>query len=149
MEIERALSSAGIDLPEPPAEKGLYEAVTVVDRSVYVSGQLPVEGGELAHEGRLGDEVPVDEGREAARLCALNALALMRREDPRMDPLITKVEGFVASTPGFWDHPEVVNGASEVFVELFGRKGKHARIAVGVSSLPLNAPVEIAVEARL
>jgi enamine deaminase RidA (YjgF/YER057c/UK114 family) len=111
---------------------------------VYTSGQLPLEAGKLARTGKVGDEVSPEEGKAMARICALNALAavnaLVGVDAVRQ---VVKVVGFVASAPGFNGQPGVVNGASELLAEVFGDKGVHARSAVGVSELPLDAPVEV------
>jgi enamine deaminase RidA (YjgF/YER057c/UK114 family) len=111
---------------------------------VYTSGQLPFESGKLARTGKVGDEVSPEEGKAMARICALNALAavdaLVGIDAVRQ---VVKVVGFVASAPGFNGQPGVVNGASDLLAEVFGDKGVHARSAVGVSELPLDAPVEV------
>jgi enamine deaminase RidA (YjgF/YER057c/UK114 family) len=111
---------------------------------VYTSGQLPLEAGKLARTGKVGDEVSPEEGKAMARICALNALAAVNAL-VGVDAVkqVVKVVGFVASAPGFNGQPGVVNGASELLAEVFGDKGVHARSAVGVSELPLDAPVEV------
>lgn len=111
---------------------------------VYTSGQLPMEGGRLARTGKVGADVSPDEGKALARICALNALAAVDSL-VGLDSVtrVVKVVGFVASAPGFNGQPSVVNGASDLFAEVFGDKGTHARSAVGVAELPLDAPVEV------
>jgi enamine deaminase RidA (YjgF/YER057c/UK114 family) len=111
---------------------------------VYTSGQLPLEAGKLARTGKVGDEVSPEEGKAMARICALNALAAVNAL-VGVDAVkqVVKVVGFVASAPGFIGQPGVINGASELLAEVFGDKGVHARSAVGVSELPLDAPVEV------
>lgn len=146
MDVERTLHDLGHELPEPAESKGVYEPITVTSREVFVSGQLPLRDGELASEGRVAEDVSVEEAREAAELCGLNALALMHRENVLDEVVISRVEGYVAAPPGFHDHPAVVNGASELLVEVLGDRGRHARIAVGSPSLPLDAPVEVSLE---
>jgi enamine deaminase RidA (YjgF/YER057c/UK114 family) len=111
---------------------------------VYTSGQLPIEGGKLAGTGKVGGEVSPEEGKALARICALNALAAVGSVvDIDAVARVVKVVGFVASAPGFNGQPSVVNGASDLLAEVFGDNGVHARSAVGVSELPLDAPVEV------
>jgi enamine deaminase RidA (YjgF/YER057c/UK114 family) len=112
---------------------------------VYTSGQLPTVDGKLLAVGKVGDEVGATDAAGLARTCALNALAAAASAAGGLDQIrrIVKVTGFVASAPGFSGQPQVINGASELFIEVFGEDGKHARSAVGVAELPLNAPVEV------
>lgn len=149
MDVHRALQDRGLELPEPAESKGLYEPISVVGREVYVSGQLPLRDGELTHTGTVGRDVSVEEAAEAAEQCALNAFALLHAEDILDEVVVIKVEGYVASTPDFHRQPEVVNGASQLLVDLLGDRGRHTRIAVGAAALPLNSPVEISMEAVL
>jgi enamine deaminase RidA (YjgF/YER057c/UK114 family) len=111
---------------------------------LYVSGQLPTKDG-LVPTGRLGDGVTVDEAAPYARQCAINALAIVRGELGSLDAVkrVVRVGGFVASAPGFHDQPAVVNGASQLLIDVFGEAGKHARAAVGVAELPRGVPVEV------
>lgn len=117
----------------------------------FVSGQVPIEAGELLSAGRLGAELSVEQGQQAARRCALQALAALRDELGSLDRVaeIVKLDVFVASAPGFTDQPKVANGASDLFVEVFGDRGRHARAAVGVAELPLGASVELALVVRI
>src|SRR5208282_5176234 len=112
---------------------------------VYTSGQLPTVDGKLLAVGKVGGEVSVSDAAGLARTCALNALAAAASQAGGLDGIrrIVKVTGFVASAPGFGGQPQVVNGASELLIEVFGADGRHARSAVGVAELPLNAPVEV------
>lgn len=145
MGAEERLAEIGIVLPSPPAPAGAYVPVSVHGDTAFVSGQLPVGAdGRLAHTGRA-EEAGAERAEEAARLCAVNALAQLKAELGSLDRVsrIVRVAGFVNSGPGFGGHPAVVNGASDVFFRAFGRDGRHSRIAVGVSSLPLDATVEI------
>jgi enamine deaminase RidA (YjgF/YER057c/UK114 family) len=114
---------------------------------VWVSGQLPFVDGALPATGKVGAEVLPDTARELARTCALNALAAVRSEIGDLDRVqrVVKVVGYVASSPSFFGQPAVVNGASELLGEVFGDRGRHARSAVGVAALPLDAPVEVEV----
>jgi enamine deaminase RidA (YjgF/YER057c/UK114 family) len=138
------LGELGVVLPQVAAPLAAYVPAVRTGNLVYTSGQLPLQSGKLAHTGKVGHEVSPEEGKAMARICALNALAAV-------DALVgidavsqvVKVVGFVASAPGFNGQPGVVNGASELLGEVFGDKGVHARSAVGVSELPLDAPVEV------
>jgi enamine deaminase RidA (YjgF/YER057c/UK114 family) len=133
-------------LPPPPLPMGSYVAVTRVGSLLYTSGVLPMRDGKVAYTGALGGwDAKVEHGREAARLCVLNALSLVRHELGSLDRIrrIIKVTGFVSSAADFFEQPAVVNGASDFLVEHFGEAGKHVRSSVGVASLPANASVEL------
>ncbi|HEY6579858.1 MAG TPA: RidA family protein [Rubrobacter sp.] len=142
---EARLQELGIELPEVPAPAGAYVPATRAGSLVLTAGQLPFDGGELKLRGKVGDAVSVDEARGAARLCALNALAAAATVTGGLSGIsrIVKVTGFVASAPGFNGQPDVINGASELLGEVFGDAGLHARSAVGVAELPMDAPVEV------
>lgn len=145
------LDAASIRLPAPPRAVGSYLPVLRAGDDLFVSGQLPMRDGQLVLAGRVGDEISLEAAYEAARLCAINALALL--DDATGSQLervqLLRVGGFVASAAGFVEQPKVVNGASDLFVQILGDRGRHARAAVGVSALPLGAPVEIEVMARI
>ena len=145
MDPETRLRELGYELPAVPAPAGSYVPATRAGEVFFTAGQLPLEAGELHLTGKVGDAVSVDEARDAARLCALNALAAAAAETGGLGGIgrIVKVTGFVASAPGFNDQPEVLNGASEFLGEVFGDAGLHARAAVGVAELPMDAPVEV------
>ncbi|OBH45328.1 LysR family transcriptional regulator [Mycobacterium intracellulare] len=138
------LAELGLALPEVVAPLASYVPAVRTGDLVYTAGQLPMQDGKLAGTGKLGANVTPDEGKALARICALNALAAV-------DSLVgidsvtrvVKVVGFVASAPGFNGQPSVINGASDLLGEVFGDRGAHARSAVGVSELPLDAPVEV------
>ena len=138
------LSELGLALPEVVAPLASYVPAVRTGDLVYTAGQLPLQAGKLMGTGKVGAEVTPDEGKVLARICALNALAAV-------DSLVgidsvtrvVKVVGFVASTPGFNGQPSVINGASDLLAEVFGDRGAHARSAVGVAELPLDAPVEV------
>lgn len=134
-------------LPEPPLPIGSYVAVTRVDNLLYTSGVLPMENGSIAYTGAVGSwDMSAEKGKQAARLCVLNALSLIRHElggSLARVKRIVKVTGFVSSTVNFYDQPVVMNGASDFLVEAFGEAGKHVRSAVGVSALPKDASVEV------
>lgn len=141
------LRELGIELPPVPTPAGSYVPATRSGSLIFTAGQLPFRDGELHRTGKVGAAVMLDEAREAARLCALNAVAAAAERAGGLENLrdVVKVTGFVASTPGFNGQPDVLNGASELLGELFGDAGLHARSAVGVAELPLDAPVEVEV----
>lgn len=149
--IEERLAELGIELPSAPAPVASYVPVTLAGDLAFVAGQVPIQDGTVMLTGRLGEEVALEQGQEAARRCALQAVSALRDALGSLDRIarIAQVTVYVASTPGFTDQPRVANGASDVLVEIFGDAGKHARAAVGVVSLPLGAPVEVAVTAHL
>jgi enamine deaminase RidA (YjgF/YER057c/UK114 family) len=138
------LAELGIELPDVVVPLAAYVPAVRTGNLVYTSGQLPMQSGELAATGKVGADVSADEAKALARICALNALAAVHAL-VGIDAVtrVVKVVGFVASAPGFGGQPGVVNGASHLFGEVFGDAGAHARSAVGVSELPLNAPVEV------
>ena len=142
---ESRLEELGIELPATPAPAGAYVPATRAGDLVFTAGQLPLEAGELTLRGKVGDTVSVEEARDAARLCAMNALAAASTQTGGVAGIsrIVKVTGFVASAPGFNEQPQVINGASEFLGEIFGDAGMHARSAVGVAELPMDAPVEV------
>jgi enamine deaminase RidA (YjgF/YER057c/UK114 family) len=138
------LAELGVTLPTPAAPLAAYVPAVRTGNLVYTSGQLPLVGGEVTHAGKVGAEVTPEAAKTAARTCALNALAAIHAL-VGIDSVtrVVKVVGFVASVPGFNGQPGVVNGASEFLGEVFGDAGTHARSAVGVAELPLDAPVEV------
>lgn len=148
--LER-LSELGEELPQPPSALAAYVPVVVSGSFAFVSGQVPMVDGALMHPGPLGGTVTVVEGAAAARRAALQALAALRRQLGSFGPLrrIVKMTVFVAATPEFIEHPQVANGASELLIEVLGDAGRHARAAIGMSSLPLGACVEVEVTAEV
>jgi len=138
------LAELGIELPEVVPPAGVYVPAVRTGNLVYTAGQVPMQSGKLPQTGKVGGEVSPEEGKALARVCALNALAAVNSL-VGIDAVarVVKVVGFVASAPGFHGQPGVVNGASELFGEVFGDAGVHARSAVGVAELPLDAPVEV------
>lgn len=144
MSIEAQLHKLGITLPEAPAPAARYVPYVVTGPLVFIAGQLPVRQGKVAVTGKLGAEVGLEEGIDAARLCAINILSQLRAAcDLDKVRRCVRLNGFVASTPDFTDQPRVINGASDLIADVFGDAGRHSRIAVGVASLPLNAAVEV------
>jgi enamine deaminase RidA (YjgF/YER057c/UK114 family) len=144
--IEARLAELGIVLPSAPAPAANYVPFTVSRGTVYVAGQVPFVDGKIGHRGRIGETYAVAEGRAIARICGLNILAQLKAAcGGDLDRVVRclKVGGFVACPDGFTEQPEVVNGASDLMVEVFGDAGRHARFAVGSNALPRNVPVEV------
>src|SRR6185503_7680571 len=145
MTAEDKLNSLGITLPPSPAPAGSYVPVVISQNLAFIAGQIPTEAGQVKFKGKLGKDVTLEDGQQAARLCTINALAQLKSKlgDLDMVKRVVKVTGFVNCDPSFTDQPKVINGASDLLVQIFGEKGKHARAAVGVSSLPLDSAVEV------
>ena len=144
--IEEKLKTLGIVLPTPMKPVGNYVPWVKSGNMVYISGQGAVVEGKVQYPGKLGDTVSLDEGTQSARLTGINVLAQLREAsdgDLSKVKRIVKLVGFVACTPEFTDQPKVINGASDLMAEVFGERGRHARSAVGVPSLPMNLSVEI------
>ncbi|WP_026534197.1 RidA family protein [Arthrobacter sp. H14] len=143
--VERRLQDLGITLPEVPAPVAAYVPAVVSGNYVYTSGQLPFVNGELAATGKVGADVDPETAKKLAATCAVNALAAVKTQIGDLDRLrrVVKVVGFVSSDPGFTGQPAVINGASELLGEVLGDAGVHARSAVGVAVLPMDAPVEV------
>ena len=143
--IEQQINRLGIVLPDAPKPVAAYIPAKQTGNLVFTAGQLPMVNGELISKGLLGQDVEIDEANKAARMCTLNALAAIKGVIGDLDRIkqIVRVVGYVASVPTFTQQPAVVNGASELLLEIFGENGKHARSAVGMAALPLNASVEI------
>jgi len=142
--IEEKIKSIGIKIPIPPNPAGSYIPIVKSGNLIYVSGQIPMIDGKVAFTGKVSDE-NIEIAKESARICAINILAQIKKElgDLQKISKIVRLNGFVNSIPEFTQHPKVINAASDLFYEIFGESGKHSRIAVGVSSLPLNAMTEI------
>ncbi|WP_328398310.1 RidA family protein [Streptomyces sp. NBC_00390] len=149
--IDRKLAELGLTLPEVVPPLAAYQPAVVSGAYVYTAGQLPMVEGKLPVTGKVGAEVTADEAKQLARTCALNALAAVKSVVGDLDRIarVVKVVGFVASAPDFIGQPGVINGASELLGEVLGDKGVHARSAVGVAVLPLDAPVEIEIQVEL
>ena len=148
--ITEQLDRLGIILPPPPSAVAAYEPWVRSGRWILTSGQLPWVEGRIVHPGRCGAEVTVEQAYQAARACALNALAQLLQVVGDLDHVrrILKVDGYVHAAPGFRGHPQVLNGASDLFNEVFAGRGGHARLAIGVNEMPLDAPVQICVTAE-
>ncbi len=143
--VDDKLQALDIELPPAPQPVASYVPAVEVGSLLFISGQLPFRDGALLHTGRVPDAVTVEAAKEAARQCLINALAVAREQLTTLDRVVrvVRLSGFVASAPDFYQQPAVINGASDLLEAIFGVSGKHSRIAVGVASLPLNAPVEL------
>jgi len=145
MSYEQKLTQLGITLPAPPKPVATYIPAVLAGELLFLSGVIPFRDGKLVFEGKLGRELTVEQGAEAAGIALLNALAIARHELGTLDRVkrIVRMTGHVASAEGFVQHPSVINGASDLLVKIFGEAGRHARVALGAAELPLNAPIEI------
>jgi enamine deaminase RidA (YjgF/YER057c/UK114 family) len=145
MSFERRMAERGIVLPAPPKPIANYVAAVRIGELLFTSGVLPTRKGTLAFEGKLGMELTVEQGQEAARLALVNALAAVKQEAGSLDNVVrvVRLTGHVASAAGFTQQPAVLNGASDLLVAIFGEAGRHTRAAIGAAELPLNSPVEL------
>ena len=149
--IEEKLASLNITLPSPPKPAGSYVPVVIAGKLAFVSGQIPIKDGKVICIGKVSKDVTIEEAQKAARLCIINALAHLKTELKSLDKIskIVRVSGYVNSSADFTEQPKIINSASDLLFEIFGQKGQHTRIAVGVSSLPLNSVVEIDLVAEI
>lgn len=147
MTYEEKLTSLGLELPEAPKPVATYLPAVQTGNLLFLSGVLPIRNGQLAFTGKLGRDLTVPEGIEAAKVAILNALAIAKQELGSLDRItrVVKVVGHVASADGFAEQPQVLNGASDLLVAIFGDAGRHARVATGAAELPRGAAVEIEV----
>lgn len=145
MSYEAKLKEMGLQLPEAPKPVAAYVPAVKIQGYVYTSGQIPFVNGELKYNGKVGGGVSESDAYEAAKVCALNCLSVIKAQIGSLDKVerVVKVVGFVNSAAGFNMQPKVINGASEFIGEVFGDAGQHARSAVGVNELPLDATVEV------
>ena len=145
MSYEAKLKELGLTLPDPPKPVANYVPVVRVGDLLFLSGVLPSRDGQLIMTGKLGGNLTIEHGIEASRVAVLNGLSIIRSAAGSLDRVqqIVKMVGHIASAPGFTDQPQVLNGASDLLVSLFGDAGRHARVAVGAAELPRQAPVEI------
>lgn len=143
--IEEKLQSLKISLPTPPKPAGSYIPVVVSKSWAFVSGQIPIKDGKVAFIGKVPTSQSIENAQKAAKLCAINALAQLKAELGNLDKIkrIIKISGYVNSEQNFSEHPKVINAASDFLYDVFGEKGKHSRIAIGVNSLPLDSTVEL------
>jgi len=142
--IEEKLESLGVKLPNPPTPAGSYVPAIKTGNLLFISGQIPMEEGKILFTGKVTDD-NLETAQKSARMCAINLLAQIKRELGSLDKVtkIVRLSGFVNSDAEFYQHPKVINPASDLFFAVFGDKGKHSRIAVGVACLPLNSMTEI------
>lgn len=147
MGYEDKIKELGLELPEAPKPVATYVPAVRAGNLLFLSGVLPMRNGQLAYAGKLGREFSITEGAEAAKIAILNALAIAKQELGSLDRIarVLKVVGHVASAEGFTDQPQVLNGASDLLVAIFGEAGRHARVATGAAELPRRAAVEIEV----
>ena len=151
-QIDKRLNELGITLPVPAKPVANYVGWVRTGNLVYTAGQVPLKDGKIEFQGKLGKDYTVEQGAQAARICAINVVAQLKDAaggDLDRIKRIVKVVGFVNGVPDFADHPKVVNGASDLLVEIFGDKGRHARSAVGSGSLPANVAVEVEAVAEI
>ena len=151
MTVEARLLELGITLPPAPPPVAAYEPWVRTGNLVFTSGQLPWRGGELAYVGRVGGELTEQQGYEAARICAINAIAQLKNATGDLETIvrIVRCDGFVHAAPGFHRHPVVLNGASELINAVFQQAGRHTRVALGIADMPLNAAVQVALLAEI
>ena len=150
MTPEEKISSLNLNIPKGKATSiGSYIPITKVENLIFISGQIPINiespNDELKYKGKVGREVSVEEAQEAGKICCLNALYHLKNFVGELNNIkkIIKITGYVNSGEDFMEHPKVINGASDLLINIFGEKGKHTRVAIGVNSLPLGSPVEI------
>jgi enamine deaminase RidA (YjgF/YER057c/UK114 family) len=151
-QIDKRLQELGITLPVPAKPVANYVGWVNTGNLVFTAGQVPLKDGKIEYQGKLGKDYTVAQGAAAARICAINVVAQLKDAvggDLDRIKRIVKVVGFVNGVPDFADHPKVVNGASDLLVEIFGDKGRHARSAVGSGSLPVNVAVEVEAVAEI
>lgn len=143
--VESKIKNLGYELPEAPAPLANYVTINRSGNLLFTSGSGCFIDGKPLYQGRLGEDISIEQGYDAARITALNLLSIVKEElgDLNKVKKVVKLLGFVSCTNDFYDHPQVINGASYLLVEVFGEKGKHARSAIGTNVLPLNLPVEI------
>lgn len=151
MKPEAMLVERELKLPEPPPPRGNYRAAVQHDGLLFISGQFPLMNGQLAYRGKLGRDLDVAQGYQAARLCAMNALAQIQKMLISLDLIIgiARLEGYLQTIEGFQEHAKVLDGASDLFNQVLCERGAHTRAVFGVASLPVDAPLEIVVTARV
>ena len=140
------IKNLGLNIPELPKALANYVPYKIVGKTMYISGQAPVRNGEMIYKGKVGSDITIEEGIEAAKLCVINIIAAVKTglegDWNKLDSFV-KLTGFVNCQDSFTDQPKIINGASDMLVEIFGDQGRHARVAVGSNALPLGISVEI------
>jgi enamine deaminase RidA (YjgF/YER057c/UK114 family) len=150
MTPEEKISMLNLNIPkERSSSLGSYIPITSVENLIFISGQIPIDIespiNDLKYKGKVGRDISIEQAQEAGKLCCLNALFYLKNEIEDLDKIkkIIKITGYVNCDENFTEHPKVINGASDFLIEVFGEKGKHTRVAIGVNSLPLGSPIEI------
>ena len=144
--FEENIKNLGLNIPDLPKALANYVPFKIIGKTIYISGQAPVQNGELIYKGKVGSDISIEEGIEAAKLCVINIIAALKTglegDWDKLDSFV-KLTGFVNCQDNFTDQPKIINGASDMLVEIFGDQGRHARVAVGSNALPLGIAVEI------
>tara|TARA_B100000405_G_scaffold196732_1_gene137904 strand:+ start:12 stop:476 length:465 start_codon:yes stop_codon:yes gene_type:complete len=144
--FEENIKNLGLNIPDLPKALANYVPYKIISKTIYISGQAPVQNGELIYKGKVGSDISIEEGIEAAKLCVINIIAALKTglegDWDKLDSFV-KLTGFVNCQDNFTDQPKIINGASDMLVEIFGDQGRHARVAVGSNALPLGIAVEI------
>ena len=144
--FDENIKNLGLNIPELPKALANYVPYKIVGKTMYISGQTPVRNGEMIYKGKVGSDITIEEGIEAAKLCVINIIAAVKTglegDWNKLDSFV-KLTGFVNCQDSFTDQPKIINGASDMLVEIFGDQGRHARVAVGSNALPLGISVEI------
>ena len=150
--FDENIKNLGLNIPDLPKALANYVPYKLIGKTIYISGQAPVENGELVYKGKVGSDISIEEGIEAAKLCVINIIAALKTglegDWDKLDSFV-KLTGFVNCQDNFTDQPKIINGASDMLVEIFGDQGRHARVAVGSNALPLGIAVEIDAIAQL
>ena len=150
--FEENIKNLGLNIPDLPKALANYVPYKIIGKTIYISGQAPVQNGELIYKGKVGSDISIEEGIEAAKLCVINIIAALKTglegDWDKLDSFV-KLTGFVNCQDNFIDQPKIINGASDMLVEIFGDQGRHARVAVGSNALPLGIAVEIDAIAQL
>ena len=144
--FDENIKNLGLNIPDLPKALAYYVPYKIIGKTIYISGQAPVQNGELIYKGKVGSDISIEEGIEAAKLCVINIIAALKTglegDWDKLDSFV-KLTGFVNCQDNFTDQPKIINGASDMLVEIFGDQGRHARVAVGSNALPLGIAVEI------
>ena len=144
--FDENIKNLGLNIPDLPKALANYVPYKLIGKTIYISGQAPVQNGELIYKGKVGSDISIEEGVEAAKLCVINIIAALKTglegDWDKLDSFV-KLTGFVNCQDNFTDQPKIINGASDMLVEIFGDQGRHARVAVGCNALPLGIAVEI------
>ena len=150
--FDENIKNLGLNIPDLPKALANYVPYKIIGKTIYISGQAPVENGELVYKGKVGSDISIEEGIEAAKLCVINIIAALKTglegDWDKLDSFV-KLTGFVNCQDNFTDQPKIINGASDMLVKIFGDQGRHARVAVGSNALPLGIAVEIDAIAQL